>query len=98
MNKIGIMIRKMREQRGLSQENMSLELGISQPAYARLEKKDNRINIPRLIQIAVILGTTVSKLINEKVEVNLKSEAEHIQSLKDEITFLRKLLRQQKKL
>lgn len=98
MNNVGIVIRKIREQKGLSQENMSFELGISQPAYAKLEKKDDRINIPRLIQIAAILGSTVSKLINEKEEVNFKKESEHIQSLKDEITFLRKLLKQQKKL
>lgn len=98
MNKAGIIIRKTREYKGLTQENLSLELGISQPAYARLEQKDDRISIPRLIQIAAILGTTVSKLINEKEVVSLKSESEHIQSLKDEIIFLRKLLKHQKKL
>lgn len=97
MNKVGVVIRKAREQKGLSQENMSIELGISQPAYSRLEKKDDRISIPRLIQIAAILGSTVSKLINEKEDESFKSESEHIQSLKDEITFLRKLLKHQKK-
>lgn len=97
MNKVGATIRKIREQKGFSQENMSLELGISQPSYARLEKKDDRICIPRLIQIAKILETNVSKLINEKEDESFKSESEHIQSLKDEITFLRKLLKHQKK-
>lgn len=97
MNKVGLVIRKIREQKGFSQENMSIELGISQPAYARLEKKDDRINVPRLIQIASILDTTVSKLLDEKEEVNFKTESEHVQSLKDEITFLRKLLKQQRK-
>lgn len=97
MNKVGATIRKIREQKGFSQENMSLELGISQPSYARLEKKDDRISIPRLIQIAKILETNVSKLINEKEDESFKSESEHIQSLKDEITFLRKLLKHQKK-
>lgn len=97
MNKVGAAIRKIREQKGFSQENMSLELGISQPAYARLEKKDDRISISRLIQIATILETTVSKLICEKKDESFKSESEHIQSLKDEIIFLRKLLKHQKK-
>lgn len=32
MNKVGIIIRKTREYKGLTQENLSLELGISQPA------------------------------------------------------------------
>ena len=65
MNEIGDKIRLLREQRGLSQENLAQELGLTQPSYARLEKDDDRINITRLINIANILKTTVSTLINE---------------------------------
>lgn len=39
MNEIGARIREIREQRGLSQDNVAFELGITQPTYARLEKK-----------------------------------------------------------
>lgn len=108
MNTVGTRIRKIREQRGLSQDNMATELGITQPSYARLEKKDDRISITRIISIAKILKATVSELINEKVENAItqqnsvtpqayvdnisQADKEHIKTLKDEIIFLRKLV------
>ncbi len=108
MNTIGAKIRKTRELRGLSQDNIAVELGISQPSYARLEKGDDRISITRLVNIASILKTSVSELINEKVGkvINqqnsenpqayvdniFQADKDHINTLKEEITFLRKLL------
>jgi transcriptional regulator with XRE-family HTH domain len=109
MNKIGNNIRQMREQNGLSQENLAFELGITQPSYARLEKEDERISITRLIHIADILKTTVSVLIDEetKKESNqnnfekttthladlINSEKEHIKTLKEEIKLLKKIIK-----
>lgn len=108
MNKIGDKIRQIRDVKGFSQENMAVELGIAQPSYARLEKEDDRISITRLIQIASILKTTVSELIDEKtqkisnqqntenstgyVENIINSDKEHIKTLKEEIVFLRKII------
>ena len=68
MNNIGNKIRVLREQKGYSQESLAHELGITQPSYARLEKQDERISITRLMQIALILKTTVSELIDEKTQ------------------------------
>jgi transcriptional regulator with XRE-family HTH domain len=112
LNTIGSRIRKTRELRGLSQDNIAFELGISQPSYARLEKEDTRISITRLIQIAGILKTTVAELINEKISkvINqqnsenpqanvdniIQADRDHIQTLKDEIVFLRKIVTEQK--
>jgi transcriptional regulator with XRE-family HTH domain len=109
MNEIGDKIRLLREQRGLSQENLVQELGLTQPSYARLEKDDDRINITRLINIANILKTTVSTLINENagkvinqqgsenphayVDSIINADKEHITSLKEEIAYLRALLK-----
>lgn len=109
MNKIGNKIRQMRELNGLSQENLAFELGITKPSYARLEKEDERISITRLIHIANILKTTVSILINEETQkvsnqnnfenttthlVNLlNSEKEHNKTLKEEIKFLKKIIK-----
>lgn len=108
MNTIGNKIRQVREHKGLSQEYIATELGITQPSYARLEKEDERISITRLISIAGILKTTVSELINEKtgkvinqqnsenpsayVDTIINADKEHIQTLKEEITFLREQL------
>jgi transcriptional regulator with XRE-family HTH domain len=107
MNIIGRKIKDVREKNGLSQENLALELGITQPTYARLEKEDERLSIVRLMQIAKILNSTVSELINEKAQkINTQSnnenaynadtintiinaDKEHIQTLQEEISFLR---------
>jgi transcriptional regulator with XRE-family HTH domain len=92
---------------------MANELGLTQPSYARLEKEDDRISITRLIQISNVLETTVSELINEKaakvinqqnsenpnayVDVVINADKEHINSLRNEIDFLRNLLKNQEK-
>jgi len=111
MNKIGEKIRKIRESKNLSQENVALELGISQPNYVRLEKNGDKITISKLIAIAKIFETSVAELIGEEakkvyiVENNndnahayfdtvIHKDKEHIESLKSEIAFLRKILEQ----
>jgi transcriptional regulator with XRE-family HTH domain len=68
MNVIGDKIRILRETKGLSQDNIASELGITQPSYARLEKDDERISITRLIHIAQILKSSVAELIDERVQ------------------------------
>lgn len=109
MNAIGNKIRILRETKGLSQDNIAIELGITQPSYARLEKDDERISITRLIHIARVLKTSVSELIDEKtqkvinqqnsenpsayVDSIINSDKDHIKTLKDEIDFLRNLLK-----
>src|SRR5690554_6930718 len=108
MNEIGNKIRQLRETKGLSQDYIATELGITQPSYARLEKEDDRITITRLMAIASILKTSVSEIINEKaakiinqqnsenpsayVDSIINADKEHIQTLKEEIAFLRQQL------
>ncbi|WP_176752712.1 helix-turn-helix domain-containing protein [Psychroflexus sediminis] len=103
---MGQNIRKIRIQKGFSQEYMAETLGITQPTYARLEKDDHRISIVRLLQIAQQLETNVSELIGQKAkELNLKNDntlqaksnpyldnKEYITTLKGEVAFLRELL------
>ena len=105
MNNVGNKIKQVREAKGFTQEVMANELNITQPSYARLEKDDNRITITRLIHIAKLLNTNVSDLINEKaakiinqqnsenpqayVDVVINADKQHIETLKDEITYLR---------
>lgn len=108
MNAIGNKIRLLREEKGLSQENMAQVLDITQSNYARLEKDDNRISVPRLIIIAKTLETTVTEIVGEKantvvnqhnnneaityLHANFQADKEHIQTLKDEIEYLKKML------
>src|SRR5690606_11993990 len=88
-------------------EFMAMELNMSQSNYGRLEKDDNRLTVPKLLKIAKVLEVNISYLIGEK-DANLfhhnnddnvqssigtiYSDKDHIQSLKEEILFLRKRL------
>ena len=74
MNNIVSNIRRIREQKGYSQEAMALELGITQATYSRLEsqkdeknpkdEKDQKLTIGRLQKIADILDTDISTLLD----------------------------------
>lgn len=102
MNKIGIKIRQLREIKGYSQEYMALELGITQSTYARLEQDDSRINITRLQCIADVLDTSVTQIMNDKISQMERIEScmnfvmqlnkEYIETLKEEIFYLKELL------
>ena len=108
MNSIGNKIRLLRDKKGLSQENLASALNITQSNYARLEKDDNRLSVPRLILIARALETTVTELVGEKantvvnqnnnqeavtyLHANFQADKDHIQTLKDEIEYLKKMV------
>jgi transcriptional regulator with XRE-family HTH domain len=108
MNSIGNKIRLLRDKKGLSQENLASALDITQSNYARLEKDDNRLSVPRLILIARALETTVTELVGEKantvvnqnnnqeavtyLHANFQADKEHIQTLKDESEYLTKII------
>ena len=108
MNAVGTRIRKIREERGIKQENIADDMGITQSSYGRLEKDDNRLTVTKLIKISEILNISVSTLFGEKaanvihenkgdnaqahIGTFVQQDKEHIESLKEEIKFLRKML------
>ena len=113
-NNIGSRIKKIREDRGISQEAMALELEITQSNYGRLEKNDSRLTVPKIQKIAKVLDVTVAYLFDEKfakiisqhnnendnvqaynyIETVVNADKEHINSLKEEIAYLRGLLKE----
>ena len=108
MNAVGTRIRKIREERGIKQEYLADEMGITQSSYGRLEKNDNRLTVTKLTQISEILNVSISTLFGEKatnvihenngnnaqahIGTLIQQDKEHIESLKEEIIFLRTLL------
>jgi len=108
MDKIGSRIRKIREEKGIKQEYMANEIGITQSSYGRLEKNDNRLTVAKLLKISEILNVSISVLFGEKAQnvihenkgdnaqaqigTLVQQDKEHIESLKEEIIFLRKML------
>ena len=65
MNIIGQKIKKLREQKGITQETMALQLDVTQSNYGRLEKDDRRLNVVKLLKIARILDTNITYLFND---------------------------------
>ncbi|MCP4551789.1 MAG: helix-turn-helix transcriptional regulator [Bacteroidetes bacterium] len=48
-------LKVLRQKKGLSQENIALELGISQKAYSKIENGQTLLNHEKLFKIAEIL-------------------------------------------
>lgn len=71
MNKVSANIRRIREQKGYSQEYMAQELEISQASYARIENEETKLSIDRLFEISNILETDISSLLGtEALTIN----------------------------
>jgi transcriptional regulator with XRE-family HTH domain len=70
--KLGGRIRKVRELKGLSQENLAEELGMSVPGYGRIERDEVSVNMNRLKQIADVLDVGIDTIIgfDENVAFN----------------------------
>lgn len=111
MNVIGQKIKKLREEKGITQEAMALQLDVTQSNYGRLEKDDRRLNVVKLLKIVRILNTSISSIFNEADSDNIADNANlnntnkevydilveslrsEIQHLKEEISFLRVIVK-----
>ena len=102
IDKIGPRIRSLREAKGYSQEYMADMLHISQSTYAHLESGKSSIKVDRLFQIAEIFQIEITAFFEEDAldsisknqvkEVNPAYD-QLIREMKDEIVFLRSLIR-----
>ncbi|MHB1043661.1 MAG: helix-turn-helix domain-containing protein [Eubacteriales bacterium] len=72
-SEIGALIRELREERGMSQEQLATKLGLSRPVVTKIEGGKKAINSLELRQIADILGVTTDALtdLGEKEEETL---------------------------
>lgn len=109
MNVIGQRIKNLREEKGITQETMALHLDVTQSNYGRLEKDDRRLNVVKLLKIVRILDVNICYLFNETAnaenngtfsssnkevyDILVESLTAEIQHLKDEISFLRVMVR-----
>ncbi len=64
MNKVGKKIRLLRHQKGWSQKDVAKKLGISIPAFSKIETDITDLNLSRLIQIAKLFNFTAVQLLS----------------------------------
>jgi transcriptional regulator with XRE-family HTH domain len=62
---IGYRIRKLRESRDYTQDNMAAELGITAGAYAKIERGETDASITRLYNIAEILKVDITSFLRD---------------------------------
>lgn len=61
---IGVKIKKLRELRSYTQEQMSEKLQMSANGYGKIERNETDVSYSRIQQIAGILGITPADIIN----------------------------------
>lgn len=95
-------IRKIRGQKGFSQEYMASQLGVSQRTYGRLEAGKSKISIENLRKISEVLDVDPYKLIGfeyQETFINHENEVGKIQNINHAInTNLHTLLKEIKTL
>lgn len=72
---IGAQLRKIRAQRGYTQETLGLALGISHQQVQKYETGANRLPATRLMEIAKLLGVVFADFFPS--EADLKADTEH---------------------
>ena len=82
MEKVLSNIRKTRNLRGYSLENMAMELNISDSAYRKIENNQTKLSLERFLQIAKVLDVSINELIGEK------SHREYNQNNNEQGTFI----------
>ena len=73
MNNITGNIKRIRGQKGYSQKTMADELNMKQASYSRLESEESKLTIGRLQEIAKILDTDISTLLDSS-KINIQSQ------------------------
>lgn len=58
-------IKRIREQKGISQDYMAMELGISQSTYTKLERGEVNLYVDRLLKIAKVLNVGLARIFDE---------------------------------
>ena len=66
MNPVGQIVKKKREQAGLSQNMLAKRAGISQASLNALESRTNNPSVETVFLLATALECTVSELLGEK--------------------------------
>lgn len=67
-------IRKLRLDKGISQENVANELGITHSAYAKIERGETDPNLSRLFDLAKIFNVSVSAFFADESALSLAKE------------------------
>jgi transcriptional regulator with XRE-family HTH domain len=80
----------IRNEKRLTQNEVALRMGIDQPNYARLEKRDDELSIKQLTAIAEALGVTVDDILHYGEEKPQIVDNEKVKELENKVLLLEK--------
>lgn len=79
--KVGNKIKKMRELREYTQDDMADKLAMSQSGYSKIELDETDVPFSRLLQISKVLEVSLSDLVNfDEAKILLNNNTLHEQS------------------
>lgn len=85
MNKVGKKIRLLRHQKGWSQQDVAKKLGISIPAFSKIETGITDLNLSRLIQIAKLFNFTAVQLLSFSETDDVNDYVDGISSIQQKL-------------
>jgi transcriptional regulator with XRE-family HTH domain len=65
----GTIIKKLREKKGLKQEAVAIEMGISQAAYSKIENNLTELTVRHCKLLSRIFGENVYEFLEEEFEI-----------------------------
>ena len=94
MKTLGDKIRYFRNLKGWSQEDIADKLGISLPAYSKIERNITDVNYSRLCQLAKLFGISVIELLSISNKGAIQSDTQKIIAEKEQeiIKLQRKII------
>lgn len=72
--KIGQQIRRIRQSKDLSQENIASELDITKGAFSKIERGATNVPITRLLQIAEVLEVDITEFFTDSKASKISEE------------------------
>jgi transcriptional regulator with XRE-family HTH domain len=91
LKKIGERIRKLRNIKGVTQENVAEELGITASSYSKIERGETDANISRLLQIAKVLEVNVNSFFEDRLP-SANEENKYGYASKEEVENLNRVI------
>jgi transcriptional regulator with XRE-family HTH domain len=93
---VGQQIRKIRQAKDLTQDNLAFELGITKSAYSKIEREESNISIKRLEQIAKVLEVDIVDFFKEEPDENAveDTKAQYSIATKEDIEEIARMVQE----
>lgn len=74
-------LRKLRTEKGYSQEYMANELELSASGYRKIENGESKMKLETLIKAAKLLETDIFEFLQDEKTINIQSNNTHCQNI-----------------